>query len=82
MATRFTRSMKVLKTLADKAFEPEKKVKKVKKVKKEISEETYKAMLQYVKEHPNATFDYGFMNTLFQFSKALIKKLEDNGIEP
>jgi len=50
--------------------------------KKEMSESTYKAMLQYVKEHPNVTFDYGFMNTLFQFSKALIKKLEDNGIEP
>ena len=73
-----TRSMKVLKTLADKAFEPEKKVKMAKK---EMSEETYKAMLKWVKERPDdITLDYG--NTLFQFAKALIKKLEDNGIEP
>lgn len=50
--------------------------------KKEFTDEQYKAMLQYVKEHPDATFDYGFMSMLFKFSKALIKKLEDNGIEP
>lgn len=69
------RSMKVLKTLADKAFEPEKKVKK------EMSEETYKAMLKWVKEQPDdITLDFG--NSLFHFAKALIKKLEENGIEP
>ena len=73
-----TRSMKVLKTLADKAFEPEKKVKRVKK---EMSEETYKAMLKWVKERPDdITLDFG--NSLFHFAKALIKKLEENGIEP
>ena len=49
--------------------------------KKEMSEETYKAMLKWVKERPDdITLDYG--NTLFHFAKALIKKLEDNGIEP
>ena len=47
-----------------------------------MDKEKYERMLQYVKENPNATFDYGFMNTLFQFAKALIKKLEDNGINP
>ena len=50
--------------------------------KKNLPQENYEQMLKYVKEHPNATFDYGFMNTLFQFAKALIKKLEDNGIKP
>ena len=50
--------------------------------KKEFTQENYEQMLKYVKENPNATFDYGFMNTLFQFAKALIKKLEDNGIKP
>lgn len=50
--------------------------------KKEFTQENYEQMLKYVKEKPNATFDYGFMNTLFQFAQALIKKLEDNGIEP
>ena len=50
--------------------------------KKEFSQENYEQMVKYVKEHPDATFDYGFMNTLFQFAKALIKKLEDNGIKP
>lgn len=60
------------------AFEPEKKVKKVKK---EMSEETYKAMLKWVKEQPDdITLDFG--NSLFHFAKALIKKLEENGIEP
>lgn len=47
-----------------------------------MDKEKYERMLQYVKEHPDATFDYGFMNMLFQFAKALIKKLEDNGIKP
>ena len=49
--------------------------------KKELSEETYKAMVEWVKEQPDdITLDYG--NTLFKLAKALIKKLEDNGIEP
>ena len=47
-----------------------------------MDKEKYERMLQYVKENPNATFDYGFMNMLFQFAKSLIKKLEDNGIKP
>jgi hypothetical protein len=46
-----------------------------------MDKEKYEQMVKYVKEHPDATFDYGFMNTLFQFAKALIQKLEVNGIK-